>query len=463
MQRITNLVKKNLSLKISLISVLSMGLLLMATLILILNYTKREVNHDTVQKAFQTLDATIANIDNMMLTVEQTTGNIYMNLQPYLNKPETVSECRRQIMDANPYVTGCTIAFDEDYLSQAWLATVMKSGLPTWKNRSLKEGKKQEPVTTYVMPMTDRHGVITVDISLNMLSQIVLAAKPSEHSYCVLLDSDGSLIVHHDKSRLNNETVFDFYDQAEDKNICKAAQKMVAGESGYMPFSVDGNKYFVFYKPFERRNTTEYYNDDMNWSAGIVYPRTDIYGDYDTLRLWASVVAIAGLLLMFASYYTIIRRQLKPLRMLTERAKSLAKGQYNEPIPDSHHHDEIGRLQANFQKMQQRLAKHAEEVEQLTNNYRQHGEQLSAAYERAKNANKTMTDFMHNMTNQMIPPAHAIFNDMKDLADFRQKRTTINIDEMADNIERNSRTITLLLNDMLNISDNDLRKEACDD
>ncbi|MCR5269660.1 MAG: HAMP domain-containing protein [Prevotella sp.] len=444
-------------------SVLSMGLLLMASLILILHYSKREVRIDTIQKASQTLDATIASIDNVMLTVEQTTGNIYISLQPFMDDSEKVREYAQKIVDTNPCVIGCNISFDQEYLKQDWLSVSMQTGLATWKNRPMKAGKDKEPIITYIMPMTDRHGVITVDMSLNLLSKIVLAAKPSEHSYCVLLDSDGSFIVHPNSLRLNNETVFDIYGQSADRNITEAAHKMVTGESGYMPFNIDDTRYYVFYKPFERSFLPHLYNDDMNWSAGIIYPENDIYGEYNTLKIETTAIAIIGLIMMFLFCYAIIHRQLKPLLMLTERAKSLAKGKYNDPIPDTHHQDEIGRLQSNFQQMQQRLAMHAEEVEQLTNNYRKHGEELSAAYARAKKADQMMTDFMHNMTNQMIPPAHSIFNDVKELSDLRLNKCTKSIDEMASDIERNSQTITNLLSNLLSKSDNDRRKEAYDE
>lgn len=463
MQRITNLVKKNLSLKISVISVLSMGILLMASLVLILHYSKREVRNDTIQKASQTLDATISSIDNVMLTVEQTTGNIYIALQPFIDNPEKVREYAQKIVDTNPCVISCNITFDKDYLQQDWLSVPLQTGLPTWKNRRTERDENKEPIITYIMPMTDRQGVITVDMSLNLLSKIVLEAKPSEHSYCILLDSDGSFIVHPNNQLLNNETVFDIYEHSADKHISEAAHKMVTGESGYMPFSIDGTRFFVFYKPFERSYLPHLYNDDMNWSAGIIYPEEDIYGEYDTLKIETIAIAIIGLIMMFLFCYAIINQQLKPLQMLTERAESLAKGKYDEPIPDTHHHDEIGRLQSNFQQMQKRLAMHTEEVEQLTNNYRKHGEELSDAYDRAKKADQTMTDFMHNMTNQMIPPAHAIFNDVKELSDFRQNKGSKSLDEMASDIEHNSQVITELLSNLLYKSDNDRRKEAPDE
>ena len=131
--------------------------------------------------------------------------------------------------------------------------------------------------------------------------------------------------------------------------------------------------------------------------------------------------------------------------MLTEKAQRISQGHYDEPIPDSHHTDEIGQLQNNFQQMQQRLSTYIGELEQLTDTLRERGEGLSKAYEEAKKADRMKTAFLHNMTNQMIEPAEAIEQDVNALS----KEGKI----VADNIQMNGSRITDLLNNLINMSD----------
>ena len=97
-----------------------------------------------------------------------------------------------------------------------------------------------------------------------------------------------------------------------------------------------------------------------------------------------------------------------PLTMLTEQAQRIADGNMDEPIPNSRREDEIGRLQDNFKLMQQSLATNIGELDQLTNQLKEHGKELSIAYREAQKADRIKTAFLHNMTNQMIEPAESI-------------------------------------------------------
>ena len=464
MRRISSIVKKDLSLRISLLGVLSMGILLMASLILMLHFSRKAVKEDAIQKATQTLDGTIENIDNILLSVEQTTGNIFFGMKNYKDQPEKIKYYSQKITEANPYVDDCTISFDETYTSEPWVKDAMTKGRACWKKRTVSKDGKQEAVITYILPIRGEQGmaqgVIAVDVSQDLLSSIVLAAKPSTHSYCALLDGDGSFIVHPDSNKLENETVFEVYEHAEDPQVMEAAQAMVAGESGYRPFSINGTDYYVFYKPFRRSYMPSHYLEDMKWSAGIIYPESDIFGDYNSLTYYVIAISVIGLLVLFLLSRAIIHRQLRPLLMLTEKAQSIAQGKYDEPIPANMHMDEIGQLQRNFQKMQDALAIHIGKLEELRDAYRERGENLRTAYEQAQKADKMKTAFLHNMTNQMIPPAHAINEAVQSLYDLsKNKESKESIEDVAMDIQRNGKTVTELLNNLLNVSDSDKRKE----
>jgi methyl-accepting chemotaxis protein len=244
---------------------------------------------------------------------------------------------------------------------------------------------------------------------------------------------------------------------------------MVSGETGYRRFHLYGTDYYVFFKPFERAAVPGRSLEQLNWSAGIVYPGDDIFGDYNSLLYYVLAIAFVGLLLLFLLCMAMIHRQLKPLTMLTEKAQLIAKGNYDEPIPDSRQADEVGRLQDNFQQMQRSLASNIGELEQLTATMKERGEGLRVAYNEAQKADRMKTAFLHNMTNQMTGPADAIDNDVDALcrwcedggtpADGSQASTA----SLADNIQQNGKAITELLNNLISLSDEDMRKEVAHD
>ena len=500
MFRLPKIINKTLSVRLSLIVVSAMAILLMATLTVMLYYSKKALKEEALEKVSQTLEGTVQSIDNILLSVEQTTGNIYFNLMPHLDQPDMMYTYSRQIVESNKYVAGCAIAFRENfypghelfmpyfrreniggrdtiiqaetfangpYTEQAWYTKPMESARPEWLNplSGLGDDTGEAPIFTFSLPMYDADGktagVVGVDVKLSLLSQIVSATKPSANSYCLLLDSDGTFIVRPSGNKSFLQTAFSLYDDESDSSVGEAVQAMVSGESGYKPFRLNGIDYYVFFKPFTRASIPGRSQEKLEWSVGIIYPEEDIFGDYNSLSTYVLVIAVIGLLLLFLCCRIMIHRQLKPLLMLTASAQRIAKGKYNELIPDSRQADEVGRLQDNFQKMQQSLSSYIGELEQLKTTLQQHGEDLNAAYNQAQKADRMKTAFLHNMTNQMIGPAEAIEKDVNALCNNNTEN--LDIAQLSDDIQQNGSTIAELLDNLISISADEKRKEVTDD
>ena len=498
MFRLPKIINKTLSVRLSLIVVSAMAILLMATLTVMLYYSKKALKEEALEKVSQTLEGTVQSIDNILLSVEQTTGNIYFNLIPHLDQPDMMFTYSRQIVEANKYVSGCAIAFRENfyrehdlfmpyfrreniggrdniiqvetfangpYTEQVWYTRPMESARPEWLNplTGLGNDTGEAPIFTFSLPLYGADGktagVVGVDVKLSQLSQIVSATKPSANSYCVLLDSDGTFIVRPSGNKSFLQTAFSLY--GDDADVGEAVKAMVSGETGYKPFRLNGIDYYVFFKPFKRAAVPGRSMEKLEWSVGIIYPEDDIFGDYNSLSTYVLAVAVVGLLLLFFCCRVMIHRQLKPLLMLTASAQRIAKGKYNELIPDSRQADEVGRLQDNFQKMQQSLSAYIGELEQLKTTLQQHGEDLNAAYNQAQKADRMKTAFLHNMTNQMIGPAEAIDRDVSALCN--DKVGNQDISQLSDDIQQNGSTIAELLDNLISISADEKRKEVADD
>jgi methyl-accepting chemotaxis protein len=299
-------------------------------------------------------------------------------------------------------------------------------------------------------------GVIGADVSLSLLSQIVLDAKPSKNSYCTLLNGDGSFIEHPNGNQLLYQTAYTMSRHAGNPSLREAVEAMVSGETGYKAFTVNGNRFYVFYKPFTRAVVPGRSMEKLSWSAGMVYPEEDIFGDYNSLSYYVLFTAIIGLLTIFLLSRAIIHRQLKPLAMLTESAQRIAKGNYTEPIPVSKQRDEVGQLQNCFHQMQESLASNIGQLEQLQATLQERGESLRKAYKHAKKADRVKTIFLHYMTNQMTGPAENIENAVNTLCNG----TATNRSEVVDDIVANGKTIAELLDNLINTSDEEMRKEV---
>ena len=492
MLRLTKLINRTLSVRLSLMIVFAMGILLIASMSVMFYHSRKAVKEEAIQKATQTLDGTIQHIDNMLLSVEQTTGNIYFNMLPQLDNPQAMFTYCRMLVEANPYVAGCAIAFEPDfykdrkyfmayvhrgdsagmdyassklvtdeyfghrlYTEQDWYKITMERGLAEWINPNTGEESELEPIITYCLPIrrdftSKPVGIIGVDVSINLLSQFVAEAKPLLNSYCTLIDHEGAFIVHPYETSLKEKNALEITEQTAKE----AAQAMVSGETGHRAFRLDGRSYYIFYKPFVREYIAGRSDSDLGWSAGIIFPEDDIFGDYKRLAHIAIAIAFVGLLLLYVFCRYHLHQQLKPLNMLTEKAQLIAMGNYDETIPDSHQEDEIGRLQDNFQLMQQSLATNIGELHKLTDQLKAHGEDLRAAYQKAQKADRMKTAFLHNMTNQMTAPAEAIVKDVEALCNGEEH------DLMATttDIEAQGHTIATVLDNLIYLSDEEIAK-----
>lgn len=477
----------------------AMAMLLMASLIVMLHFSRIMVKREAIEKATQALEGTVQCVDNILLSIEQATGNVYFTMLPHLNNPDKIREYSRRIVETNPYVAGCGIAMkpyffkgrelfmayaqreerglrsqnspivmldtigNTPYTQQRWYTLAMELCKPVWTRLQRGEDGIEEPLATFCLPIMGIDGkslgVIGVDISLNYLSHIVLSTKPSANSYCTLVDGDGSFLMHPDSRKLLEQTDYSQMDQAAAAAIREASQAMRSGESGYRPFTMDNTDYYIFFKPFVREAVPGRSMEDLSWSAGIIYPEDDIFGDYNRLLYYVFAIAGGGLLLLFVLIRAFIHHQLLPLRLLTASAQRIARGNYKEIIPYNPQNDEIGRLQNHFQQMQDSLALNVGELEQLTDMLHKRGEELKAAYDRVRQADRMKTAFLHNMTNQMVGPARVIDTDVQSLCDVSRHVEAAETGRLVGDIQQNGKTIAELLNNMLRVAEQETAEE----
>ena len=447
MTKLTNFIKGRLSVKISLMAVSAMAVLLIASLVVMLLYSRKKVKEETFARVTQTLDGTVQNIDNILLSVEQATGNVYYSLPSRINDPEALELYRRKLIDSNPYVADCTIALGDTTIKES-----------KWTVKPVQEGKV--PLISFSVPLYNTAGqlagYVSTDVSIGLLSRIVAQTKPSENSFCVLLDSVGNFIVHPDAEQLMQQSAIEISKANANAELGEAVQAMIAGQTDYRTFRLWGTDFYVYFKPFSRSSVRGRAIGHLGWSAGIIYPERDIFGDYNNLQYYVLVISIIGLLLTFLLSHAVIKSRLKPLLMLTSQAQHIAAGNFSEPIPDSKHIDEVGRLQDNFQLMQRSLATQIDELESLKNTLYQRCEGLRKAYDQAKKADRMKTSFLHNMTNQMMEPAVAIEQDVQQLCSQSDRDTA----QLVSDVQKKGKAITELLKNLISMSDDEMRKEA---
>ncbi|MCR4583080.1 MAG: HAMP domain-containing protein [Prevotella sp.] len=493
MNRLTRGFTKTLSVRISLMVVFWVAILLLAALLIMFLYSRKVMREEALQKAEQTLESTALQIDNVLLSVEQASGNIYWDLLEHLHEPDRMWTYCRKIVETNPFVMGCAVAFEPYYYKekgqyflcyvrrkqddqletdsshiiqaatygnipypeQVWYAMPIQKGYPFWVSPQKGEAEGSEKIITFSLPIFQgykRVGVMGVDVSLPMLSHIVASAKPSPNSYAVMLDSVGSYIVHPDSNIFSSENLSSLSRKGMHPSMVEAGKSMIAGEANYKALRQNGSNYYVFYKPFRRSEVPGRSNEHLKWSIGIVYPEADIFGNYGQLATVVVLISIVGLILLFVLCRTFTHRQLMPLRQLTTSARRIAEGNYNAVICDCRQHDEVGRLQDNFRQMQQALASNVGELQQLTDTLREQEKVLREAYEQAKEGDRMKTAFLHNVSDQLSAPVAALAADVKALNSQEQPLIKEEMEQLVADVQQQGNSVANLLNYLLQTS-----------
>ena len=481
------------------VQVLCEALLLLAVTLGILAYfSHKALRQEAVLNAQQTLEGTVQDIDNVLISVEQSAGNIYYDLLEHLDDPDHMFTYSRELVECNPNIVGCAIAFkpgyypgkdlfmayvhrrssdqegpselvtsetfaDRPYTEQVWFTEPMKTGRIGWIDPLKGIDTESEPLVTFCLPFEDKNnqraGLIAVDVSINRLSKIILAAKPSEHGYSVLLAHNGAYIVHPDKEKLTSPTVFSHMEEGADASELDAAKVMLAGESGMREFHRADGDWYVFFRPFERIQWEGRSSGDIGWSVGVVYPKEDIFGIHNSLLYLVAAIAVIGLLLFFLLCSWIIRRQLKPLKRLIIATHYIAEGNYHVQLPFVDRQDEIGLLQKQFEQMQHSLQNQVNELEEETAQLNQQESMLRAAYDKIVETDDLKTSFLLYMTSQMSAPAESIDNSVTTLCTNYHDSDQPEIEFQVDNIQQKSHALVELLNHIAHFTQPETGKE----
>ncbi len=491
MLKVANLINKTLSLRIGL-AVVSVCIILMTiAMVVMFRFSWQATRQEAIQTASQTLEGTVQHIDNVLLSVEQSSGNIYTEMQNHLHRFDKMPVYARKVIETNPYITGCAIAFipnyykehgelfitymyksdkneiestnspiiqpstfgNKPYTEQVWYKKAIEARTPIWINPMKDAKADDEPIITFSLPIYDHGGrivgVMGIDVSLQMLSEIVLNAKPSPNSYATLIDSCGTYIVHPNSHKRSHEF------KEKNPQLNEVLNAMMEGDTDYRHVSINGTDSYIFYKPFNRTAVQGRSMEKLGWSVAVVYPADDIFGHYKQLLYVALGISLTGLLLLLIFILVITHRQLLPLHMLTMSAQRIANGEYNETVPDSRQQDEVGRLQNHFQQMQLALSTNIGKLEELRETLNEQGKVLNEAYKQAKEADRMKTSVLHNMTNQMTAPVSSIENDVSELVTHYQNDQPQKAVQLVDDIQKQGETVAELLNDLLEVSKNE--------
>jgi HAMP domain-containing protein len=245
-----------------------------------------------------------------------------------------------------------------------------------------------------------------------------------------------------------------------DGSARKVIDAMLAGETGYLPFTLNGEDWYAFYKPFVQAKVPNRATENLNWSIGVVYSEDQIFDTYNTLLFYVVAISIIGLLVFYLLCRFVIRRQMRSLQRLTHAAQRVSEGHYADPMPPLRREDEIGLLYQNFEAMKQSLDNHVKELTDLTKTLKRRREVTREIYAKEQSVDRMKSFFLYFVTNQMIAPAEDIERYVKTLSSNYHDLSPTEVSQIVGTIDMKSNTIIEMINDILNAADDETGKEV---
>lgn len=382
--------KRSFATKLTLYIVSIATLLFVVAIIFVGTVSLDTIHKDAENIVSYKLDAVVNNMEKILSEVEASVKSTAWEVQDHKNDPKYMYYLTRKLVESNDYIVGSAVAYrpfyfgqeynapytyvnkktgdietfqlgniDNDYPIQEWYQIPQLLKKEWWSEPYFDEGGGRIIMTTYSLPLIDEKGevyaVLTADLSLKDLTARLEKIKPYKNSYIMLVSRNGSFVAHKDTVKILNETIFSTVLEQPDTSLLQGAKNMMEGKNGVMEFSDNDKDYFAIYASVKN-----------GWSMAIITPYDDVTGGMMRMLMTILVVLILGLILLTFLCWTTIRRLTKPLRLFSDSAREIAKGNFHAKLPQITSNDEMEQMRDSFEYMQSSLSDYTERLKTTT-------------------------------------------------------------------------------------------------
>lgn len=453
---------------------------------LLFYHSQGMIRGEAVQRANVMLDVSLQRINRYLITIE-TAANSYSWFIEKNMQPDSLMVISDRIVRFNPYADGCAISIEPDvipqysrhfmtysirekgdsitttqdkdynYFTKEWYAAPRdknQSGWVVYYDETNQLNLDQDGmIATYSRPLYgEQHqfvGVVSTEMSLLHISEILAGEKPYPNSYFILLDEKGRYVAHPDSTRLFNKTIFSVANLHKQKDLIVLGHEMTKGNQGEMSVSINDVPSLVCYKPVP----------GTSWSLAIVCPDSDILEDYNRFIFIVVTLLVVALFCIAFYCHKMMARSLSPLRQLLRKTQQIAKGDLKVEIERIPRIDEMGCLQNSYVTMLESLRQYMGSVCDASKKAHKYNEELEQATQLVKQADRQKTSFIQNMTHQVRTPLNVIMGYAQILNSSSTPIMPCNcvseeeIKSLAATMEYNSKLLTRLILMLLDSSD----------
>ena len=372
--------------------------ILIFTFFLIYNYTvsRKLLLKNVEENARHLSNAAVNQIESYFKCIEKTAQSTAL----FMAKTDTLHYSSHQILkdilSSNPEIYGNCLAFKPyisngqtiynapycykndkqlcyknladksyDYLSWDWYRIPAEENRKIWSEPYYDEGGGNVLMTTFSVPIYKSYadtgsfmGVLTADVSLQWLNELLSNIKIYDSAYAFLISSSGRILSHPQADLIMKENILDLAKETDNTEFQIILQHMMQGKTGFEKVQ----------KAFSEKKSWIYYTSLANntWSLGFVIPESDLYADLQLLNKDLFYILISGIILLIGFILLIANKLTKPVRKLAAMMHKDSEAFINMPIPEIKESTEIVMLNDSFRYLQKELNRYIAHLKDVT-------------------------------------------------------------------------------------------------
>lgn len=399
------------------------------------------ITEEAQTSATNLLSSTIKDIESKLMNVQGAVDAETWVVEENIKDREYLYHITRKLVEENPDIVGSAIAFipnyfkgeyyfspysyvdsatgeviskqlgndSYDYFTMEWFNVPRLNGKPVWTEPYFDEGGGSVLMSTYSHPLKDKEGnvyaVVTADISLDWLSELIDEIKPYPNSSVIMASKNGQYL--HKSNKIGDfygESLFSVAERFEDARVTQLANSMVQGKDGIIRFADGAKVYFAVFGPV--------FN---GWSSAIISQYKEVLSRSLRLESIILIIGALGLLALFFFCYSTVKKHSKPLSEFSESALKIAEGDFHTSLPEIESDDEIKQLRDSFDYMQHSLTDYMEELKNTTASKERYESELNIANRIQMNmVPKDFPTIDHMSLYAMLKPAREVGGDFYD-------------------------------------------------
>ncbi len=415
--------KKGIAFKLALIFSGSVMLIFVLIFGTYYRFTRKLIEKNTAENARNLTLGTVARIDGILRSVQRGPDNMAGTMERGPVAREEILGLLRSELEKNPEIYACGVSFapyafgkNEQYafpyyyrtkksLTYSWLGSSeynyfladwyqipKESGHAQWSEPYYDEGGGNILMATYSVPFyrlvngkRTFTGVVTADMSLGWLRELVATIKILDTGYVFLISKNGDFVTHPDNAFVMNQSIFGLAEELGDTKLRAIGRGMLGGRTDFVhtPRLDAGKPGFLYYTPVT----------SSGWSLAVLFPQVELLADLTRLNWLVLLLSAAGMLVLFVVVVSEARSITGPLTHMADATAEIAAGNLDVDMPETRSQDEVGVLSRAFAAMQMSLKNH---IARLT--------EATAARERIESELNIARDIQLSILPKIFPP-----------------------------------------------------------